>query len=69
MRSTTESKLAAISALMSDFSTKVLEQAETIESVLDDTRRSTVHLDRGQQELRVRWFGLVILCARALSSV
>ena len=39
---------------MSDFSTKVLEQAETIESVLDDTRRSTVHLDRGQQELRVR---------------
>ena len=51
--SASETKLAAISALMSDFSTRVMEQAETIDSVLDLTQQSTEHLDRGQKELLV----------------
>jgi hypothetical protein len=52
-RSESEQKLAAISALMSDFSSKVLTQSETIESVFATTQQSTMHLERGQNELKV----------------
>ncbi len=38
---------------MSDFSSKVLTQSETIESVFATTQQSTVHLERGQNELKV----------------
>jgi hypothetical protein len=69
--SASETKLAAISALMSDFSTRVMEQAETIDSVLDLTQQSTEHLDRGQKELLVLAifeFRSLVLCFSSLTA-